>query len=240
MLTQEDAERAARKAVMNYSAAAARDVSERALAGGLDLISLITNGYTAGIKEIGRQYDRREIMLPQLMAAGSAMKAGVDILTPHLGNPSDGSMLGRFVICTIEGDIHSIGKDICAALLQAAGFSVVNLGRDVRVKFIVDAVEDDGAVAVGTSALMTSTMVNQRRLEEMMADRGLKGKVVTNVVGGPVTQDWADEIGADVFSENAEDCVRKMRAALGEKGNGAAPAGTSSDENVINNSGTTH
>ena len=73
-----------------------------------------------------------------------------------------------------------------------------------------------------------------------MAERGLKGKVVTNVGGGPVTQDWADEIGADVFSENAEDCVRKMRAALGEKGNGAAPAGTPSDENVINNSGTTH
>ncbi|MGI6009399.1 MAG: cobalamin-dependent protein [Methanomethylophilus sp.] len=214
MVSQEEAERAAKASVLNYSAAAARDVAERAVADKLDLLALITEGYTAGIKAIGQKYDRREIMLPQLMAAGNAMKAGVDVITPLLQGNSDTGGLGRFVICTIEGDIHSIGKDICAALLQAGGFTVINLGRDVRLPLIADAVTDNSAVAVGTSALMTTTMVNQKKFESIMEARGLKGRVVTNVGGGPVTQQWADEIGADVYSENAQDCVRKMIAAV--------------------------
>ncbi len=99
-------------------------------------------------------------------------------------------------------------------MLKVAGFDVINLGRDIPLKQIAQAVADNNAVAVGTSALMTSTMVNQKAFEEIMKKQGLKGKCLTNVGGAPVTQDWADEIGADVYSENAQDCVAKMVKAV--------------------------
>ena len=114
----------------------------------------------------------------------------------------------------VGGDIHSIGKDIVAVMMKVAGFDVINLGRDVPIKDIVQACKDNQPVAVGTSALMTSTMVNQKVFEEMLKEEGLKGKFLTNVGGAPTSQQWADEIGADVYSENASDCVNKLTAAL--------------------------
>ena len=123
-----------------------------------------------------------------------------------------GGGFGNVIICSIEGDIHSIGKDIVAIMLKVAGFNVLNIGRDVPLKDIVAAAKDNNAVACGTSALMTSTMVGQKTLEEMMKEAGIKGKCLTNVGGAPVTQQWADEIGADVYSENANDCAAKFSA----------------------------
>ena len=120
------------------------------------------------------------------------------------------------MICTIEGDIHSIGKDIVAIMLKVAGFDVINLGRDIALKDIVAACKEQKPKAVGTSALMTSTMVNQKTLEELLKEEGIRGDLLTNVGGAPTTQQWADEIGADVYSENALDCVAKMRAAIGQ------------------------
>lgn len=203
------------KAVMTYNINESKKVAQDALDQGADLVDLIQNGYTVGINKVGDLYEQKKLFLPHIMAAANAMNAGVDLLTPHLGDNSDKTeSLGKFVICTIEGDIHSIGKDICAIMLKVAGFDVVNLGRDIPLKQIAQAVADNNAVAVGTSALMTSTMVNQKAFEEIMKKQGLKGKCLTNVGGAPVTQDWADEIGADVYSENAQDCVAKMFKAV--------------------------
>lgn len=120
------------------------------------------------------------------------------------------------MICTIEGDIHSIGKDIVAIMLKVAGFDVVNLGRDIALKDIVAACKAEKPIAVGTSALMTSTMVNQKTLEELLKEEGIRGDLLTNVGGAPTTQQWADEIGADVYSENALDCVAKMKKVIGQ------------------------
>ncbi len=203
------------KAVMTYNINESKKVAQDALDQGADLVDLIQNGYTVGINKVGDLYEQKKLFLPHIMAAATAMNAGVDLLTPHLGDKSDKTeSLGKFVICTIEGDIHSIGKDIVAIMLKVAGFDVINLGRDIPLKQIAQAVADNNAVAVGTSALMTSTMVNQKAFEEIMKKQGLKGKCLTNVGGAPVTQDWADEIGADVYSENAQDCVAKMVKAV--------------------------
>lgn len=143
------------------------------------------------------------------------MNAGIEVLTPELEKSgASADSIGTFCIATIEGDIHSIGKDICAIMLKVAGFNVINLGRDVKLDVIVQACKDNNAIAMGSSALMTSTMVGQKTLEEKMKAAGLKGKCLTNVGGAPVTQQWADEIGADVYSENSNDIVTKMVAAV--------------------------
>lgn len=203
------------KAVNTFNVNEARTVSNEAIQNGADIVSLINNGFTKGIQEIGELYDQKKLFLPHMMAASSAMTAGVDILTPVLGNTNDGvRSIGNVVICTIEGDIHSIGKDICAIMLKVAGFNVHNIGKDVKLMDIIKACKDYDARIVGTSALMTSTMVGQKTFEELLQKEGLKGKTLSNVGGAPVTQQWADEIGADIYSENANDCAVKIRAAI--------------------------
>jgi trimethylamine corrinoid protein len=200
---------------MSYDAGACREAAARAIGEGADLVDLIQSGFTAGMNEVGALYEAKKLFLPHVMAAANAMNAGVDVLAPHLSaqGRSAGAGLGTFVICTIEGDIHSIGKDIVAIMLKVAGFNVVNIGRDVPLAEIIKACRDSGAGYVGTSALMTSTMTNQKTLEEMLRRDGIRDKLTTNVGGAPVTQSWADEIGADIYTENASDAVRKMTQA---------------------------
>jgi trimethylamine corrinoid protein len=204
------------KAVMSYDQKAAAEIAKEAIANKADLVNLIQDGFTVGIQQVGDLFQAKKLFLPHIMAAANAMNAGVDLLTPELEKigQNAGEGLGNFVICTIEGDIHSIGKDIVAIMLKVAGFNVNNLGRDIAVKDIVATVKNEKPKAVGTSALMTSTMVNQKTFEELLKEEGVRDKVITNVGGAPVTQQWCDEIGADVYSENASDCVSKMVAAV--------------------------
>ena len=212
-MTQEELNERAKKAVLTYNINESKKVAQDALDQNADIVDLIQNGFTVGINQVGDLYEQKKLFLPHIMAAANAMNAGVDILTPHLGEQAKtADNLGKFVICTIEGDIHSIGKDIAAIMLKVAGFDVINLGRDIPLKDIAKAVADNNAIAVGTSALMTSTMVNQKAFEEIMKKQGLKGKCLTNVGGAPVTQQWADEIGADIYSENANDAATKFAA----------------------------
>lgn len=204
----------AKNAVISYDIKGCKAIAQEAVDSGADLVDLIQNGFSAGIKHVGDLFGQKKVFLPHIMTAANAMNAGIDILTPHLDAGAETSDLGAFVICSIEGDIHSIGKDICAIMLKVAGFDVKNIGRDVKLTDIVKACKDYNAVAVGTSALMTSTMTNQKTFEELMKKEGLKGKVLTNVGGAPVTQQWADEIGADVYTETSSDIAVKMVAAV--------------------------
>ena len=202
---------------MAYDAKKTVDVANRVIAKKVDIVTVIQDGYTKGMTEIGALFEAKKLFLPHIMAAAQAMNAALNILTPELekrgGKVDEG--FGKFVICSIEGDIHSIGKDIVAIMLKVAGFSVVNIGRDVPLADIVKACKDNKAKYVGTSALMTSTMVNQKTLEEMLRKEGIRDKIITNVGGAPVTQEWANSIGADVYSENASDAVAKMTKIAG-------------------------
>jgi len=207
----------AKAAVLAYDAKKSADVANRAIAEKVDLVKLIEKGYTAGIKEVGDLFEQKKLYLPHIMSAAQAMNAGVNIIAPVLekSGAKVGDGLGKFVICSIEGDIHSIGKDIVAIMLKVAGFTVLNIGRDVPLKDIVAACKTNNAKFVGTSALMTSTMVNQKTFEELLKKEGIRKKLITNVGGAPVTQEWANQIGADVYSENASDCVAKMTKIAG-------------------------
>ena len=215
-MTQKELNERAKKAVMTYNLKDAAEVAKEAIAKKADLVNLITEGYTAGIQEVGDLFQAKKLYLPHIMSAANAMNAGVSLITPELekSGKSAGEGLGTFIICTIEGDIHSIGKDIVAIMLKVAGFNVINLGRDIPVKDIVAEVKKVKPKAVGTSALMTSTMVFQQTFEELLKEEGVRDKVITNIGGAPCTQQWCDEIGADVYSENASDCVDKMVAKV--------------------------
>lgn len=197
---------------MTYNSDAAKNVAKKAIAEKANIVEIIDQGFTVGIKEVGDLYEAKKLFLPHIMAAAAAMTSGIEILTPELDKQgkSTGTGLGTFVICTIEGDIHSIGKDIVAIMLKVAGFNIINIGRDVALPNIVQACKDHKAQLVGTSALMTSTMVHQKTFEELLRKEKIRDSLITNVGGAPVTQQWADEIGADVYSENAADAVSKM------------------------------
>ena len=206
----------AKAAVMTYNNKKAVEVAKQAIAENFDLVELIEKGFSVGMTEVGDLFNAKKVYLPHVMAAAAAMNAAMDVLNPELekrgGEVSAG--LGTVVICTIEGDIHSIGKDIVAIMLKVAGFKVENIGRDVPLDQIVEACKKYQPVAVETSALMTSTMVHQKTLEEKLKAAGVRDSLLTNVGGAPVTQQWADEIGADLYTENASDAAAKFSAAF--------------------------
>jgi trimethylamine corrinoid protein len=212
MASKEEIIANAKAAILDFDDEAAEEAAEEALDAGIDVMDIIEDGFTAAMNEVGDKFEAGELFLPHLIAASEAMSAGMAILAPAIEGKSTGEKLGTVVIGTIEGDIHSIGKDIVATMLKIAGFEVVDLGRDVAIAKYVDAVKENNADVVGSSALMTTTMVTQIQLEEALKEAGVRDSVKTMVGGAPVTQDWADKIGADIYGENANDCVAKLKA----------------------------
>jgi trimethylamine corrinoid protein len=214
MVSQDEINAKAKAAVMDFDDEAVEEVCEEAIDAGVDVVSLIQDGLTAGMNEIGDQFEQGTLFLPHVIAASEAMSAGVAVLTPVLeAQGAETKNKGTIVIGTIEGDIHSIGKDIVATMLKIAGFKVVDLGRDVAIGTYVDAVKEHKPLVIGSSALMTTTMVLQMQVEEQLKEAGVRDTVKTMVGGAPVTQDWADKIGADIYAENATDAVVKCNAA---------------------------
>jgi trimethylamine corrinoid protein len=215
MVSQDEINAKAKAAVMDFDDEAVEEVCEEAIDAGVDVVSLIQDGLTAGMNEIGDQFEQGTLFLPHVIAASEAMSAGVAVLTPVLeAQGAETKNKGTIVIGTIEGDIHSIGKDIVATMLKIAGFKVVDLGRDVAIGAYVDAVKEHKPLVIGSSALMTTTMVLQMQVEEQLKEAGVRDTVKTMVGGAPVTQDWADKIGADIYAENATDAVVKCKALV--------------------------
>jgi trimethylamine corrinoid protein len=213
MATKEEIIAKAKAAILEFDEEAAEEVANEALKAGINPAELIQDGFTAAMTEIGNQFEAGTLFLPHVIAASEAMTAGVKILTPALEKmATETKNKGTVLICTIEGDIHSIGKDIVATMLKIAGFKVVDLGRDVAIKEIVSKTSEIKPNVVATSALMTTTMVNQIQVEEQLKEAGLRAGVKTMVGGAPVTQAWADKIGADIYAENAADAVAKLKA----------------------------
>ena len=205
----------AKNAITDFDEELAAEVAAEALAAGVDPVELIEKGFTAGMMEVGEQFEQGTLFLPHVLAAAEAMNAGIEVMKPEMEKrKSQTKNLGTVVIGTIEGDIHSIGKDIVASMLNIAGFKVVDLGRDVPIKTFVEKAKELKPQIVASSALMTTTMINQIQIEEQLKEAGIRGQIKTMVGGAPVTQDWADKIGADLYGESATDVVSKVKAAL--------------------------
>ncbi|MCQ1534402.1 dimethylamine corrinoid protein 3 [Methanosarcina sp. KYL-1] len=211
MATKEEIIARAKAAVLDFDDEAAEEVAQEALDAGINVIEIIENGFSAALGNVGERFESGELFLPHLIAASDAMGAGMKVLAPAVEGKIKGEKIAKVVLGTIEGDIHSIGKDIVAAMLKIAGFEVIDLGRDVPIDKYLSAAKENSADVVGSSALMTTTMVNQIKLEEALNEAGIRGQVKTMVGGAPVTQTWADEIGADIYAENARDAVSQLK-----------------------------
>ncbi|MCQ1536666.1 dimethylamine corrinoid protein 3 [Methanosarcina sp. KYL-1] len=215
MATKEEIIGKARAAILDFDAELAEEAAKESLAAGVSPLEIIEHGFTAAMQEVGDQFEQGTLFLPHVLAASEAMNTGMEVLKPELEKQQAKSKsLGKVIIGTIEGDIHSIGKDIVASMLGIAGLEVVDLGRDVSITTFVEKAKELKPDVVATSALMTSTMVSQIQVEEQLKEAGLRDQVKTMVGGAPVTQDWADKIGADIYGENATDAVNKVKAIL--------------------------
>jgi 5-methyltetrahydrofolate--homocysteine methyltransferase len=184
-----------------------KELVKRAVAQGVAPTEVLKNGLRPAMEEIGRKFECLEIFLPEMMKAADAMAAGVEILQPHLASGKDEIRKGLIVLGTVEGDVHDIGKNIVGIMLEGAGFEVVDLGYDVPVLTFVERVVDLKPDIVGMSALMTSTMVHMPRVITALEERDLRDKVKVVVGGAPVLPEWAKEIGADGYGENAVEAV---------------------------------
>ena len=213
MVTKAEIIEKAKEAILEFDDEAAEAVAQEALDAGINPAELIEEGFTAAMTNVGERFGAGELFLPHVIAAADAMQAAINILTPELEKMSaQTKSKATVVIGTIEGDIHSIGKDIVATMLKIAGYKVVDLGRDVPIKKYVEKARELKADLVASSALMTTTMVSQIQIEEQLKESGLRESLKTMVGGAPVTQAWADKIGASIYAENAADAVTKLNA----------------------------
>ena len=190
----------------------------------VDLLDLLINGFGAGNDELGDNFDKGVISLPELIYAAEVMKnvtgSILEILETE-GKESDDDFpfinRGTVVMATVAGDVHDIGKGIVASTLRAAGFEVIDLGCEVPVEKIVEEAKHYNADIIGTSALLTSTLTEQKKLEKLLAESDLKASFITMVGGAPCTPRWAKKIGADGYSEDAIDAVKVAISLIEEK-----------------------
>jgi len=200
---------AAKQSIIDIDEEKAASVARQALEEGLNPVQVLTEGYSAGIREVGELFSRGEVFLPELILSAEAMKAATEILESAITGAA-AEKIGKMIFATVEGDVHDIGKSIAIALIQTQGVEVIDLGRDVPVDKIIEAAEEHGARVIGTSALLTTTMPNQEKLEKALRERGLRDKYKTIIGGAPCTQRWADKIGADAYAEDAGEGVTKV------------------------------
>jgi len=183
-------------------------VAKKALEAGIPPLEAIANGLAKGVKVVGNGFSEGDVFLVELIMAGDAMKAGMSVLLPVIKSSNEEvETLGRVVICTVQGDIHSIGKDIVATLLEAEGFEVINIGEDVTSDAIIEALKKHSPDVLGLSSLLTSTLPMQKDAIEKIKKAGLGNKVKVIIGGAPTTKEWADEIGADGWAGDAVSAV---------------------------------
>ncbi len=192
------------------------ELAGQALAQGLDPLEIINRGLVPGIRYTGEQFADGEMFIPDLMLAAEAMQRAIRLLEPEMARRGTRrQVLGRVVIGTIQGDIHEIGKNLVATLLSASGFEVYDLGVDVPPLRFAEKARQVGAEIVGVSALLTTTMVRQKEVIEALDELGLRPATRVMVGGAPVTRRWAEQIGADGFSEDALGAVQVAKKLLG-------------------------
>ena len=203
-------------AMIHCKEADAVEVMKKAIAEGLDPVEILSDGFSAGIREVGDLFGRGQVFLPELMLSADIMKAISGIVDEEMAKSGRAAeKKGTMLIATVEGDVHDIGKGIVASLVKTQGIEIVDLGRDVPVSTILEKAEECKANIIGTSALLTTTLAEQKKLEDALKANGLKDKYKTMVGGAPATQRWADRIGADAYAEDAAEAVSKALALLG-------------------------
>ena len=202
------------EAIVAGDAALATETAKKGLGEGIDPLELLNQGFIPGISKVGDMFEVGTLFIPELILSAKAMQDATDIINAAIPE-NNRQVQGRFLIGTVKGDVHDIGKTIVISLLKANGFEVKDLGRDVSTDRFIKEADDFKADIIGTSSLLTTTMPAQKELEDELKKAGLKERYKTMVGGAPVTQRWANKIGADAFAENASTCAKLARALLG-------------------------
>jgi corrinoid protein of di/trimethylamine methyltransferase len=193
----------------------AEELAQQALDQGLDPLACINQGLSPGIDRVGELFASGEYFLPDLIIGGDAMKAALAILEPALTGGESRKVVGRVVLGTVEGDLHEIGKTLVGTMLTANGFQVFDIGVDKPASEFVAAVKENGATLVGASALLTTTMLHQQEVVEALKEAGIRDSVKVMVGGAPITDSWAQQIGADGYAEDAISAVALAKNLVG-------------------------
>jgi 5-methyltetrahydrofolate--homocysteine methyltransferase len=184
-----------------------------ALAAGADPATVLNQGMISAMSEVGRLFEAGEYYVPEMLIAARAMKSGLELLRPAL-TAANVKAIGKFVVGTVQGDLHDIGKNLVAMMLEGAGFEVIDLGVDVTPAKFVEAIKTHKPQFVGMSALLTTTMPNMKATVDALNAAGLRSDVRVMIGGAPVTEKYAREIGADLFSPDASSAARRAKEAL--------------------------
>jgi len=198
-------------AILTGNAKKAEEVTKVALDAGTDPSDLLQNHMIPAMDEVGKRFECNEYFVPELLIAARAMKASLQLITPQLQEKGT-KRAGLVVIGTVQGDLHDIGKNLVASMLEGGGFEVVDLGVDVTPEAFVEELqkhEDGGIIAL--SALLTTTMTMMKKVVQALDESGLRSKAKVMIGGAPITQQYADEIGADGYSDNASGAVAVAR-----------------------------
>lgn len=177
-------------------------------------IDILNQGMIEAMSVVGEKFKTGEVFVPEMLVAAKAMKKGVEVLKPHLGG-DNAHKVGKMIMGTVEGDLHDIGKNLVIMMVEGAGYEVVDLGIDVPVQAFVDAANDPEVTIVGVSALLTTTMEAMQKTVEALKDHPRRNAFKIMVGGAPITQAFADEIGADIYTEDAASAGQAAKALAG-------------------------
>lgn len=201
------------EAVVRGDGDAARELAEKGIAADLPVNRILDDGFVRGIERVGKLWEEGEYFLPELVRGAEAMKTALSVIEPAIvSRGEERKGIAKAVLGTVEGDIHDIGKTLVGAMMTAYGFEMFDLGADVPLERFVEKARETGADLILMSALLTTTMVGQKKVVERVKAEGLKVKVM--VGGAPVSQAWADQIGADGYGESAVAAVDVAKRLL--------------------------
>jgi len=186
-----------------------------AIENGVAPAQILNEGMIAAMAEVGRLFEEGEYFVPEMLIAARAMQKGLEVLKPYLSE-DDVQSPGKVVIGTVKGDLHDIGKNLVAMMLEGAAFEVIDLGTDVSPERFIEAAKSNNAQIIAMSALLTTTMPNMKVTIEAIKAAGIRDNVKVMIGGAPITQSYADQIGADGFAEDASRAVVKAKSLLGK------------------------
>jgi 5-methyltetrahydrofolate--homocysteine methyltransferase len=186
---------------------------QAAIDAGIPVSDILNDGMIAAMAEVGHLFEEGECFVPEMLIAARAMQTGLALLQPHLKN-AEVISAGKVVVGTVKGDLHDIGKNLVAMMLEGAGFEIIDLGTDVPAEKFVEAVRNQGAQIVAMSALLTTTMPSIKNTIDALTTAGLRGQVKVMIGGAPVTQNYADQIGADGFAPDASRAVATAKELM--------------------------
>jgi len=189
--------------------------AQDAIDAGIEPLKAITEGLAKGMEVVGEKFENKEYFLPEMLLSSEAMYASLDLLLPLL-KTDEAETKEKIILGTVEGDIHDIGKNIVKAMLIAAGFQVIDLGKDVPASKFIEKASEEKAGIIAMSTMMTPSLMSMKDVEDQLEKKGLKGKVKTIIGGGTATEQWKSRIGSDAYGKDSVEAVNKVKTLVEE------------------------